>query len=144
LASGEAPFDPARMAPAAESGAGSPVVPIAGRVTLADVPDLARRIGASAGATESDQVLCDVGGDLPADAVTVDSLIRLQLTVRRRGLSITLVHASPELKDLFRFMGLARAVAWVDASGLEARGQAEEREPSGGVEEEGNSGDPIA
>jgi anti-anti-sigma regulatory factor len=145
LATGEAPLDPARTAPAGEADAGSSAVPIGGRVTPADVPDLAQRIAAWAGASESDHVVpCDVSAVAAADAVTVDTLTRLQLTVRRQGRSITLVHASPELKDLFRFMGLAGAVRWLDPSGLETRREAEEREPAGGVEEEGDPGDSIA
>jgi anti-anti-sigma regulatory factor len=144
VAIGEASPNPARTTRAADPDAGPAVVPIVGRVTPADVPELARRIGTRAGSSGSDRVMCDVGEVAPADAVAVDTLTRLQLTVRRQGWSITLVHASPELKDLFCFMGLARAVPCVEQSGLELWRQAEEREPAGGVEEESDPGDPIA
>jgi ABC-type transporter Mla MlaB component len=48
---------------------------------------------------------CDVAG-VPADAVTVDALARLQLVAHRYGCSVRLRNASPELRELVRFMGL--------------------------------------
>lgn len=48
---------------------------------------------------------CDVQ-DVPADAVTVDALARLQLAARRRRCQIVLRGASEELRELIGFMGL--------------------------------------
>jgi hypothetical protein len=61
---------------------------------------------------------------------SLDALARLRLSgARFRG-------ASPELRELARFCGLARAL------GLELQGQSEEGEEPGGVEEEGQLPDP--
>jgi ABC-type transporter Mla MlaB component len=57
------------------------------------------------GESGADVALCDVTGVEP-DAVTVDALARLQLAARRHGCQVHLRHASDELLDLVRFMGL--------------------------------------
>jgi hypothetical protein len=49
---------------------------------------------------------CDVSG-VPADAVTVDALARLQLAARRSRCRVRLRNASDELLALVSFMGLA-------------------------------------
>ena len=54
-------------------------------------------------------MLCDVS-DVPADAVTVDALARLQLGARRRGCRVRLVNATSELRELVAFMGLAHVL----------------------------------
>jgi ABC-type transporter Mla MlaB component len=51
-------------------------------------------------------VVCDVHG-VKADAVTVDALARLQLAIRRQQCQVRLRGASPELRELVVFMGLA-------------------------------------
>jgi len=80
--------------------------------------------------------VCDVGFLAP-DARTVDALARFQLTARRHGLELRLRHASGELRELLAFMGLA------DVLRVEPGGQAEQREQSAGVEEEGKLADPA-
>ena len=74
-------------------------------------------------------IVCDVG-DLAPDVVLVDTLARLQLAARRLGLEIRLRRASNELQELLAFVGLR------DVLRVETRGQAEEREERGRVEEE--------
>ena len=67
---------------------------------------------------------------LRPNLASLDLLARLRLRgARFRGVS-------PELHDLARFCGLAKAL------GLEGERQPEEREEPGGVEEEGHVGDP--
>jgi hypothetical protein len=68
----------------------------------------------------------------------VEALARLQVMVRRSGGSMRLVDASPELLDLLAFCGFPPGLA------LEAQRQPEHREEAGGVEEEGDPGDPVA
>jgi ABC-type transporter Mla MlaB component len=51
-------------------------------------------------------VCCDVAGIEP-DAVSVDALARLQLAARRSGCRVEFQGASPELRSLIDFMGLA-------------------------------------
>jgi ABC-type transporter Mla MlaB component len=89
-------------------------------------------------------VPCDVRSVTEPDAATIDALVRLQLSARRRGRRIGLRDASPELRDLLALMGLSEVVPCVAGSGLEPVGEAEEREPTRRVEEEGDPGDPIA
>ena len=85
---------------------------IAGPVARADVPGLYERLSSlleRAGAGTG-VVLCDLA-DVEADAVVVDALARLELAARRRGWSMRLRHASPELLDLVAFMGLEQVLS---------------------------------
>ena len=50
---------------------------------------------------------CDVQAIRTPDAAVVEALARLQLTARRLGCEVRLVHASPELRWLVAFMGLS-------------------------------------
>jgi ABC-type transporter Mla MlaB component len=68
-------------------------------------------------------VLCDAS-ELVADAATVDSLARMQLTARRHGAEIRLVDASEDLLGLIALMGL-QDVLREQASGVDAGWQAE-------------------
>ena len=76
-------------------------------------------------------LLCHNGVDLS----TVDELARLQLEARRRGCSIWLRQACPELAGLLQLVGLAGV--------LQVGGQAEEAEEAG-VEEVVVPDDPVA
>jgi hypothetical protein len=49
-------------------------------------------------------------GPLPADAATIDMLARLQLAADRRGASIRFLNASPDLRRLSEFVGLANVL----------------------------------
>jgi hypothetical protein len=62
---------------------------------------------------ESPVVLCDVSRSRP-DAETVDALARLLLNARRRGYSVRLCNASPQLLELIDFMGLRGTFASVE------------------------------
>jgi hypothetical protein len=81
-------------------------------------------------------IVCDVGALAP-DAAAVDTLARLQLTLRRLGMEMQLRHASSELQDLLAFVGLRNVLR------VEADGQAEQREQRLGVEEEREVDDPA-
>ncbi len=60
--------------------------------------------------SNADVLTCDVGAIVDPDAVTVDALARLQLTARRKGRTIRLLHASPELEELLALTGLGHLV----------------------------------
>ena len=79
---------------------------IRGPIARSDLPGLCDRVCAALGSAPGSVVLCDVHGVEP-DAVTVDALCRLQLGARRHGCQVRLRHASPELRELVAFMGLA-------------------------------------
>jgi anti-anti-sigma regulatory factor len=66
----------------------------------------------------------------------VDGLACLRLRLRRRGEGLCLVNADATLRELIDLAGLARVL------GVESSRKAEEGEEPGGVEEEGELGDP--
>jgi ABC-type transporter Mla MlaB component len=93
----------------------------------------------------TDEVVpCDVRSVTRPDAAAIDALARLQLIARRRGRRIGLRNASPELQELLAAVGLSEVLPCAEGSGLETVGEAEQREPAGGVQEEGDAGDPVA
>jgi ABC-type transporter Mla MlaB component len=143
------------------------VLIVRGPVARADVPALSERVHALLCGSRADLVVCDVG-DLAPDAVTVDVLARLQLTARRLGREVRLRHACGELRELLALIGLTEVVPCLgdeDPHGkmiglpkgewcrfghppagslrLESRRKSEEREPAGGIEEEGDPADPA-
>jgi hypothetical protein len=65
---------------------------------------------------------------MPPDARTLETLARLQLTVRRAGASIELRHACPRLCNLLVWSGLADLLPVVRESGVERDGLVEQRE----------------
>ena len=87
---------------------------------------------------------CDVTGVSHPDAITLDALARLQLMARRHGRTIVLRGACEELRELIRLVGLVDELPAVDELGVEPLGQSEQREQVGGIEEEGDAGDPVA
>jgi anti-anti-sigma regulatory factor len=118
------------------------------RAAAARVGDEVRDLLDATGAT---LVVCDVGGLTNPNAATVDALCRIRLAARRQGCRLRLRHASPDLLGLLDLMGLCDVVdeasghdpSRPDGSGLEAEGQAEEREHASGVEEERDPADPT-
>jgi hypothetical protein len=82
--------------------------------------------------------VCDVGAIGRADLAIVEALARVRLTARRLGCTVQLRRASVDLVDLLALIGLRSELP------LEVEGQAKEREEAGGVEEEGDAGNPVA
>ena len=108
---------------------------IRGPITRADLDGLCNRVCALL-AECGEVVVCDVAGVEP-EAATIDALARLQLAATRRGCSIRLRHAAPQLLELVELMGLTHVLSertgWLLGE-LERKPEAwEER---GGVEEE--------
>jgi ABC-type transporter Mla MlaB component len=83
------------------------VFAVGGRITRADVPRLNDALATLLEHADVGVVICDVGALVRPDAIAVDALAHLQLTARRRGCTIRLRHASPELCELIAFMGLS-------------------------------------
>jgi ABC-type transporter Mla MlaB component len=81
------------------------VFTITGPLSRADLPGLCDQVCAMLDVSGADVALCDVSG-VPADAVTVDALARLQLGARRHRCQVRLRNASAELLGLVAFMGL--------------------------------------
>lgn len=120
------------------------ILVISGPITRADVPGLCGRVRLALETSDAELVVCDVGALADPDAVAVDALARLQLTARRLGRHVRLGHACDELQDLLVLTGLDEAVPLYTGLWREPKGQTEEREPAGRIEEETNSGDPVA
>ena len=116
---------------------------ISGPIARRDVPALCEQALALLEQSDADQLDCDVGGLIAPDAVTVDALARLQLTVRRLGRRIRFRNACGRLRDLLVVMGLDDVIP-CGGSALESRGQSEQREQAGRVEEERDAGDPAS
>lgn len=126
------------------AGERSTTIVIAGAIAPAEISTLCRRVGLLLEATGANEVICDVDRLLEPDAGTVDALARLQLTARRLGGEIRLLGACDRLHELLHLMGLGSIVLPCDELPLEARRKPEEREPSRGIQEEGDPSDPIA
>jgi ABC-type transporter Mla MlaB component len=82
---------------------------IGGQLARADLPALHERACALLDSDGFDVLRCEVKG-LVADAVAVDTLARLALAARRRGGSVLLCDASPELLLLLALVGLAEVL----------------------------------
>jgi ABC-type transporter Mla MlaB component len=78
---------------------------VTGPIGRDDLPGLCDRVCALLAASGAAEAVCDVRG-VPADAVTVDALARLQLAARRYSCRVELRNASRELLELVEFMGL--------------------------------------
>ena len=78
---------------------------VRGPIARSDIPGLCDRVCGLLGEGSARVALCDARG-VPADAVTVDALARLQLAARRASCHVRLRNASPELLELVAFMGL--------------------------------------
>lgn len=103
--------------------------------THAEVAAACERLRALAAGDGVGRVACDARA-LEAELAAVDALARLALVARRLGCPLKLRRASPQLRDLVAFCGLAPAL------GVQREGQAEEREQALGVQERVQSGDP--
>ncbi|MEW1779084.1 STAS domain-containing protein [Streptomyces sp. NPDC086777] len=113
------------------------VLVLSGPVVRDEVPglchDVRELLGAGEAGAGSRVVVCDVGGLGPPGLAAVDLLARLELSARRAGGRIRLRNCDPALRSLLRFVGL----------GIQMEGEAEEREPPLGVEEEVEPGQPA-
>jgi ABC-type transporter Mla MlaB component len=78
---------------------------VRGPIERTDLPGLCDRVCALFARTAPAIAFCDVS-DVPADAVTVDALARLQLAAGRCACKVRLRNASPQLRNLVEFMGL--------------------------------------
>ena len=119
------------------------LIAIDGPIRRADIPSLCDRFQALFDDAGPRRVVCDVAALTP-DAAALDALARLQLMARRLGLQVRLSGASAELVELLSLAGLLGVLPVNGPSGVEPRRQPEQREERGGVEEEGDPGDPVA
>ena len=121
------------------------VLVISGHITAADIPSLCSRARAVAcrGKSGENMVLCDVGAIEEPDAVCVEALARVRLTIKRLGREVRFLRVGPELNELIDLIGLCGALPGCGRSAFEARRESEEREHPGRVEEETDPVDPT-
>jgi ABC-type transporter Mla MlaB component len=74
-----------------------------------DLPGLFSRTCTMLQEHQPERILCDVTG-VDADAVSMDALARLQLAARRNGCRVEFTGASPRLRALIGFSGLAEVL----------------------------------
>ncbi|MFE3163403.1 STAS domain-containing protein [Streptomyces sp. NPDC059224] len=109
------------------------VLVLPGPVAKDAVAGLCAEVRAMLAGGTAGTVVCDVAGIGPPGLAAVDLLARLEVTARRAGGRIRLRDPDPALLALLRFVGLR----------LQMEGEAEEREPALGVEEEVEPGQPA-
>lgn len=109
------------------------VLVLGGPVTRDRVPGLCDDVRALLASTGAGVVVVDVAGLGPPGLGVVDLLARLELAARRAGGRILLREPDPALPALLDLVGLR----------FEMEGQAEQREPALGVEEEVEPGEPA-
>ena len=82
---------------------------ITGPIRRSDLDGLSRRVCGFFSRCLGSTVSCDVSG-VPADAVTVDALARLQWVAGKYGCTVVLRDAGPELRSLVALMGLSHVL----------------------------------
>ncbi len=82
---------------------------IRGPLLREDLAGLFERTCALLGGACAETLLCEVDG-VAADAICAEALARLALAARRRGCRTQLSGASPELRALVDFLGLAEVL----------------------------------
>jgi ABC-type transporter Mla MlaB component len=120
------------------------VLVVRGSIARADIPVLCERARVLVKCSGAELVVCDVSALLDPDATVVEALARLQLTARRLGHQIQLLHACDALLELLTLTGLRDVFPLCAELSLEPGRQAEERKQGRGVEEETDPGDSPA
>lgn len=72
-----------------------------------DISALCREACTLAEGSEAELVVCDVRALVEPDAMAIEALARVQLTVRRLGCRVSVRQPCHELEELLAFMGLA-------------------------------------
>jgi anti-anti-sigma regulatory factor len=111
------------------------VLVVSGSIGRASIASLCRRAQALIAASDAERVYLDVSELATADAVAVEALARLKLTVRRLGCRMCVRAAPPELASVVSFMGLA------DVLFVEGQRKTEQRKELRGVQKEADPGD---
>jgi hypothetical protein len=97
-------------------------VALRGVVLPEDAPTLAALAIRMAEPLSATPLACDVCGLAPAGLAAIDTLARIALVCRRRGTSIAVIGAPPELRELIALAGLGGILCPDGASAGEAVG----------------------
>ena len=82
---------------------------ITGPIRRSDLEGLSLRVCGFFSRCVGSTVPCDVSG-VPADAVTVEALARLQWVAKKYACTVVLRDAAPELRALVALMGLSHVL----------------------------------
>lgn len=92
---------------------------ITGPIRRSDLDGLSLRVCGFFSRCDGSTVSCEVSG-VPADAVTVEALARLQWVAKKYGCTVVLQGADAELCDLVALMGLSHVLTAVSRRGAVA------------------------
>jgi anti-anti-sigma regulatory factor len=109
---------------------------VTGPIVRGDIERLCERMGEALEGSDPPLVVLDLAAVGDADVVTIESMARLYLTVRRAGGRIRFRRAGRDVHELVSLLGLADVFRFDTGSVVEPRREAEEREEGRGVEEE--------
>ena len=90
---------------AVRSGAGV-IFTTGGSIERSDIPTICHNVRAAVEHSSPEVIVFDMAALVRADAVVVDALARLQLTLKRLGCTLEIRNVRPHLQELVRFMGL--------------------------------------
>jgi ABC-type transporter Mla MlaB component len=90
------------------------VLVISGRVARDDIGLVCGRARALLQGNDPAVVVLDVRGVIEPDVAAVDALARLQLSIRRRGCEVRLLHPCGELQGLLTLVGLHEVIQAVE------------------------------
>jgi hypothetical protein len=107
-----------------------------GSMTRPGIADLCEHARGLLEGSDAQLVVLDLGDIADPDAVTIDTLARLQLIVGRLGKRTRFRNACREVQELVAVMGLADVLRVDPRSRVEPGGEPEQREQARGVEEE--------
>lgn len=127
----------------ARAGSGEADLVMTGPITRAGIMDLCACARGLLEGCDARVVVLDLG-DIAPDAVAVDALARLQLTVGQAGKRIRFRRACGEIRQLVALMGLADILTFDSGSSVEPGWEVEEGEQVRGVEEERDPRDTSA
>jgi ABC-type transporter Mla MlaB component len=82
---------------------------IDGPISREDLPGLYQRACSALARAGPGLLICELG-EVAADAVAVEALVRLALAARRHGCQVRVRGASTELRELAELMGLGEAL----------------------------------
>ncbi len=83
---------------------------VRGPIARSDLPALSERVCEIFARHPGCIVYCDVS-EVPADAVTVEAIARLQLVARRNRCRVILRQAGEEVRELVALMGLTEVLS---------------------------------
>jgi ABC-type transporter Mla MlaB component len=119
------------------------VLVLTGPIVRADIVGICDRTRDLLGDPDADALVCDVSAlEVPDDGM-IEALARVRLTARRLGRGIRFRGAGSALREVLELLGLSDVLEVDPPSGVQTRGEAEQREQAVGVEEEADPGDPA-